>query len=149
MRVLLRGDVEGVGRRGDIVNVADGYARNFLFPTGQALKATDGVEGQATSMRRARDLRLAQDEEAARAQAERLTGVTVTIAARAGANGRLFGSVAAGEIADALAAQTGVQVDRESIVLADSIKEVGQLDVPIRLFGDLSVSISVEVTAAD
>jgi large subunit ribosomal protein L9 len=149
MRVLLRGDVDGVGRRGDIVNVSDGYARNFLFPTGQALKATDGIEGQATSMRRARDLRLAQDEEAARVQAERLAGVTLTIAARAAANGRLFGSVAAPEIADALAAQTGIQIERESIVLAESIKSVGQLDVPIRLFGDLSVSISVEVTAAD
>jgi large subunit ribosomal protein L9 len=149
MRVLLRGDVEGVGRRGDIVNVSDGYARNFLFPTGQALKATEGIEGQATSMRRARDLRTAQDEQAARTQADALSGVTLTIAARAGANGRLFGSVAAAEIADALVAQTGIEVDRESIVLSDSIKSVGLVEVPIRLFGDLSVSVSVEVTAAD
>jgi large subunit ribosomal protein L9 len=149
MRVLLRGDVEGVGRRGDIVNVSDGYARNFLFPTGQALKATEGIEGQATSMRRARDLRTAQDEQAARTPADALSGVTLTIAARAGANGRLFGSVAAAEIADALVAQTGIEVDRESIVLSDSIKSVGLVEVPIRLFGDLSVSVSVEVTAAD
>jgi large subunit ribosomal protein L9 len=149
MRVLLRGDVEGVGRRGDIVNVSDGYARNFLFPTGQALKATDGIEGQATSMRRARDLRTAQDEQAARTQADALSGVTLTIAARAGATGRLFGSVAAAEIADALVAQTGIEVDRESIVLSESIKSVGSVEVPIHLFGDLSVSVSVEVTAAD
>jgi large subunit ribosomal protein L9 len=148
MRVLLRGDVEGVGRRGDIVNVSDGYARNFLFPTGQALKATDGIEGQATSMRRARDLRTAQDEQAARTQADALSGVTLTIAARAGATGRLFGSVAAAEIADALVAQTGIEVDRESIVLSESIKSVGSVEVPIHLFGDLSVSVSVEVTAA-
>jgi large subunit ribosomal protein L9 len=149
MRVLLRGDVVGVGRRGDIVNVADGYARNFLFPTGQALKATEGIEGQATSMRKARDMRIAQDEQSARAQAEALTGATVTIAARASANGRLFGSVAAAEIADALVAQKGVQVERESIALGEPIKSVGVSEVPIRLFGDLSVSISVEVTAAD
>jgi large subunit ribosomal protein L9 len=149
MRVLLRGDVEGVGRRGDIVNVSDGYARNFLFPSGQALKATEGIEGQATSMRRARDLRTAQDEQAARTQADALSGVTLTIAARAGANGRLFGSVAAAEIADALVAQTGIEVDRESIVLSDSIKSVGLVEVPIHLFGGLSVSVSVEVTAAD
>jgi large subunit ribosomal protein L9 len=149
MRVLLRGDVAGVGRRGDIVNVSDGYARNFLFPTGQALKATDGIEGQATSMRRARDLRVAQDEQAARSQAEALNGVTITIAARAAANGRLFGSVAAAEIGDALRAQTNVEVDRESIVLSEPIKSVGLIEVPIRLFGDLSVSVSVEVTAAD
>ena len=149
MRVLLRGDVEGVGRRGDIVNVSDGYARNFLFPTGQALKATDGIEGQATAMRRARDLRTAESEEAARSQAEALAGVTITIAARAGANGRLFGSVAAAEIAEALVAQKGVGVDRESIALREPIKSVGVVEVPIHLFGDLSVSVSVEVTAAD
>jgi len=149
MRVLLRGDVNGVGRRGDIVNVADGYARNFLFPTGQALKATEGIEGQATSMRRARDTRIAQDEQTARTQAEALTGAAITIAARAAANGRLFGSVGAGEIAEALEAQKGIQVDRESIVLSDPIKSIGVAEVPIHLFGDLSVSISVEVTAAE
>ena len=90
-------------------------------------------------MRRARDLRIAQDEQAARTQAESLTGVTITIAARAAANGRLFGSVAAAEIADALKAQTSVEVDRDSIVLSEPIKSVGLVEVPIRLFGDLSV----------
>jgi large subunit ribosomal protein L9 len=149
MRVLLRGDVVGVGRRGDIVNVSDGFARNFLFPTGQALKATDGIEGQARSMRRGRDLRNAANEEAARAQAEVLGGATITIAARAGSTGRLFGSVTAQEIAEAVATQKGVQVDRASIVLAEPIKSVGSIDVPIHLFGDLSVSVAVEVTASD
>jgi large subunit ribosomal protein L9 len=149
MRVLLRGDVDGVGRRGDVVNVSDGYARNFLFPTGQALKATDGIEGQATSMRRARDLRNARDEGAARTQADVLNGATITVTARAGETGRLFGSVTTLEVADALRAQKGVEIDRESIVLAEPIKSVGVTEVPIRLFGDLSVSISVEVTAAD
>jgi large subunit ribosomal protein L9 len=148
MRVLLRGDVAGVGRRGDIVNVADGYARNFLFPTGQALKASDGIEGQASAMRRARDLRSAASEEAARTQAGILTGVTITIAARAGSTGRLFGSVTAHEIAEALTAKTGVEVDRDSIGLSEPIKSVGSVDVPIHLFGDLSVTIAVEVTAA-
>jgi len=149
MRVLLRGDVDGVGRRGDVVNVSDGYARNFLFPTGQALKATDGIEGQATSMRRARDLRNARDDEAARVQAEVLNGATITVSARAGETGRLFGSVTTLEIADALRAQKNIEIDRESIVLVEPIKSVGVTEVPIRLFGDLSVSVSVEVTAAD
>ena len=149
MKVILLDDVRNIGKKYDIKDVSDGYARNFLFPTGQALKATDGIEGQATSMRRAIDLRIAQDEQAARTQAESLTGVTITIAARAAANGRLFGSVAAAEIADALEAQTSVEVDRDSIVLSEPIKSVGLVEVPIRLFGDLSVSVSVEVTAAD
>jgi large subunit ribosomal protein L9 len=149
MRVLLRGDVEGVGRRGDIVDVSDGYARNFLFPTGRALKATAGIEGQAGSMRRARDLRSALDEEAAKTQADALSGVMITIAARAGSTGRLFGSVTAVEIAEAVAAQKGIELDRESIALAEPIKAVGLVEVPVRLFGDLSVNVSVEVTASD
>jgi large subunit ribosomal protein L9 len=148
MRVLLRDDVEGVGRRGDIVNVADGYARNFLFPTGQALKASDGIEGQATAMRRARDLRFAQSEEAARTQAEALRDVTVTISARAGNTGRLFGSVSAHEVAAAIATQKGIEIERDAIGLAEPIKSIGVVEVPIQLFGDVSVNVSVEVTAA-
>src|ERR1700722_4882543 len=149
MRVLLRGDVAGVGRRGDIVNVADGYARNFLFPTGQALKASAGIEGQAGAMRRARDLRSAASEEAARTQADVLGGATITIAARAGSTGRLFGSVTTHEIADAISAQKGVEVERDSIGLPEPIKAVGPVDVPIHLFGDVSVTVTVEVIASD
>jgi large subunit ribosomal protein L9 len=148
MRVLLRDDVQGIGRRGDIVNVADGYARNFLFPSGHALRATAGMEGQAGSMRRARDLRHAQSEEAARVQAEALRDATITIEARAGGTGRLFGSVGSLEIAEAIAAQKGVEVNREAIALAEPIKSVGTTEVPIALFGDVPVSVSVEVTAA-
>jgi len=148
MRILLRDDVDGLGRRGDIVNVSDGYARNFLFPTGQAQQATDGIEGQATAMRRARDLRFAQSEESARAQADALRDATVTVSARAGNTGRLFGSITSQEIAEAIAAQRGVALERDAIVLTEPIKSVGVTEVPIRLFGDLSVNVSVEVTAA-
>ncbi len=148
MRVLLRNDVQGIGRRGDIVNVSDGYARNFLFPSGYALKATEGMEGQATAMRRARDLRYAQSEESARVQADALREATITIAARAGSTGRLFGSVSVHEIAEAIAAQKGIELNREAIVLPEPIKVLGVTEVPIELFGDVSVSVSVEVTSA-
>ncbi len=148
MRVLLREDVDGVGRRGDMVTVSDGYARNFLLPNGQAFKATDTMEGQAASMRRARDLRSAASEEAARAQAAVLGGATITIAARAGSTGRLFGSVTAHEIAEAVAAQKGVEIDHASIGLNEPIKSVGSVEVPIHLYGDVSVQVAVEVTAA-
>jgi len=148
MRVLLRDDVDGVGRRGDIVNVSDGFARNFLFPNGRALKASENIEGQATAMRRARDLRHAASEEAARAQADALSGATITIAARAGNTGRLFGSVTAHEIADAINAQKGVVVERDAIALSEPIKSVGTVEIPIRLFGDISVDINVDVTAS-
>lgn len=145
MRVLLRGDVQGVGRRGDIVTVSDGFARNFLFPTGRALKATDGMQGQASAMRRARDLRNARSEEAARTVAEVLGNVTITIPARAGSTGRLFGSVGAHDISTAIKDQKGVEIDESSIGLDEPIKALGALEVPIALFGDVSTNITVEV----
>ena len=93
MKVLLRDDVAGVGRRGDIVKVAGGFARNFLLPEGRAIVASDGLEGQAGQMRRGRDLREAQDRTAAEAQATILAGAVIPISARAGGGGRLFGSI--------------------------------------------------------
>src|ERR1700734_1585739 len=93
MRVVLRDDVTGVGRRGDIVKVAGGFARNFLLPEGRAIVATDGVEGQAEQMRRGRDQREAKDRGAAEAQATILAGAVIPISARASGAGRLFGSI--------------------------------------------------------
>jgi len=87
MRVLLRSDVDGVGKRGDVVEVAKGFARNYLFPTGRALVAGSGIDRQATSMRRARDLRDARDREAAQTVCEVLSGTVVTVTARAGSGG--------------------------------------------------------------
>jgi large subunit ribosomal protein L9 len=147
MRVLLRGDVSGVGKKGDIVEVAKGFARNYLFPTGRALVATDGVESQATAMRRARDLRDAHDKQAAETVAGVLVASTVTITARAGAEGRLFGSVTATDVAEAIEAQTGAVVDRRRIQLAEPIKSVGSHVVPLRLHTDVEASVTVEVVA--
>jgi large subunit ribosomal protein L9 len=146
MRVLLRDDVDGLGRRGDIVEVADGYARNFLFPNSRALRATDTMEGQAGAMRRARDFKAAASEETARMQASVLEGTTITIAARAGSTGRLFGSVSAQDIVEAVAAQKGVEVDRGAVGLPEPIKSVGSVEVPIHLYGEISVSLAVAVT---
>ncbi len=148
MRVLLRTDVHGVGQRGDIVEVADGYARNFLFPTERALKATDGMAAQAQAMRRARDLKLAASEEAARAQAAVLDGTTISVVARAGPTGRLFGSVGAHDIAQAVEAQKGVELDHRAIELSEPIKSVGSVEVPLRLFGDVTATVTVEVVPA-
>jgi len=147
MRVLLRGDVAGVGKKGDIVEVAKGFARNYLFPTGRALVATDGVQFQATAMRRARDLRDAHDKQSAETVAGVLVASTVTITARAGAEGRLFGSVTATDVADAIEAQTGAVVDRRRIQLAEPIKSVGSHVVPLRLHTDVEASVTVEVVA--
>lgn len=149
MKILLRSDVEGIGRRGDIVDVSDGYARNFLIPGGLGLTATKGVQAQAQSMRRARDLREASDRQAAEAKAKELAGATLRITVRAGSTGRLFGSVGVAEIADAAREQKGVEIDRHAFTLDEPIKATGTYEVPVRLFSDVATAVSVEVVASE
>jgi large subunit ribosomal protein L9 len=148
VKVLLRDDVAGVGRRGDIVKVAGGFARNFLLPEGRAIVATEGVAGQAEQMRRGRDLREAQDRGAAEAQATILAGAVITIEARAGAAGRLFGSIGPADVAKAVQAQKGVEIDAKHILLTEHLKEVGSFDVTVELFTGVATVVTVEVTAA-
>jgi large subunit ribosomal protein L9 len=148
MKVLLRDDVAGVGRRGDIVKVAGGFARNFLLPEGRAIVAGEGIEGQAVQMRRGRDLREAQDRTAAEAQASVLAGAVIPISARAASGGRLFGSIGPADVVDAIKAAKGIEVDRKHVVLPDHIKETGSFDVTVELFRDVSTIVTVEVTAA-
>ena len=148
MKVLLRDDVDGVGRRGDIVIVAGGFARNFLLPEGRAIVASDGVEGQATQMRRGRDLREAHDRGAAEAQATILAGAVIPISARAGGGGRLFGSIGTSDVVEAIKAAKGVEIDRKHVLLADPIKEVGSFDVTIDLFTGVATVVTLEVKAA-
>ncbi len=145
--VLLRSDVEGVGRRGDIVEVRGGYARNFLLPSGSALVASDAVADQAAAMRRSRDLRDAHDLEAARTQKAALEKGTVSIPARASPQGKLFGSVGPVEVATAVSGATGVEVDRSQVVLTEHLKDLGEAQVTVRLFGDLEATVNVEVVA--
>lgn len=146
MKVILRQDVDGVGRRGDIVSVADGHARNYLLPKGMAIVATDGAVNQANAMRKARDLREAADREAAGTIAEALTAKTFTIRAKAGNEGRLFGSVTNGDIADALAEQGGVRLDRKKIV-AQPIRTTGSHTAVVRLHADVECQIKISVVA--
>lgn len=148
MRVVLRHDVEGVGRRGDIVDVARGFARNFLLPGGRAIAATDGMEQQAAAMRRARDQRQSRDREAAMAKAQVLAGVTLRISARAGGKGKLFGSVTANDVAAAAHEQKGVALDRHQVGLDEPIKAIGTHEVPILLFEDIGTAVMIEVVPA-
>ena len=148
MKVVLRDDVDGVGRRGDIVEVSGGFARNFLLPASKAIVATPGVEAQAAAMRRARDLRATTDRASADTVAETLRSARITIEARAGAEGRLFGSVTAADVADALKAKTGADVDRRRIILGEPIRSVGTHSVTVRLHSDVELSLDVEVVAA-
>ena len=146
MRVILREDVENLGTKGDLLEVADGYARNYLVPRGLALKASKGAAKQAEAMRRNRAAREERDKAAAEQLASTLTG-TVQVKARAGAGGKLFGSVTASDIADAVQAQHGVELDRRTIELAEPLKELGNAEVPVRLHREVVPTLTIEVVA--
>jgi large subunit ribosomal protein L9 len=148
MKLLLRSDVDGVGKKGDIVDVADGFGRNYLVPKGFAIKATKGVEDQAKSMRRSRDLKDATDRGAAEEIAKTLVPAVITITAKASGEGKLFGSVSAADLVEAVQAQTGVVLDRKSVSLDEHIKTVGTHSVPAKLHNDVQFQITVEVTAS-
>ena len=148
MRIVLRADVENLGKKGDLVDVADGYARNYLVPRGLALKATSGIQRQADAMRRNRDVRDARDRDAAQAVAAQFADRTITIKARAGAEGKLFGSVTSADVADAIQRHLGVEVDRRKIGLDEPLKELGPVDLVIRLHPEVVANVHVEVEAA-
>jgi large subunit ribosomal protein L9 len=145
VKVVLRSDVAGVGHKGDVLEVANGYARNFLLPRGLAFKATAGVEAQAEGMRRARALKNASELADAKVVAEVITAAPLRIAVRAGKEGKLFGSVGSADIVSAIASQHGVTIERRQVELADPIKAIGTYEVPVELHSELTVPVTVEV----
>lgn len=146
MKVVLRADVEDLGRKGDVLEVADGYARNFLVPRGLALGATRGVVQQAEAMRRNRAAREARDQAAAVEIAAKLTG-RIEVKARAGDGGKLFGSVTTLDIVEAVHAQTGVELDRRKVELAEPLKELGSAAVVVRLHAEVTAELGIDVVA--
>ena len=147
MKIVLREDVETLGKKGDLLEVADGYARNYLVPRGLAIKATKGVVTQAEAMRRNRAAKEARDRGAAEAVAATLGSRTIEVKARAGESGKLFGSVTSSDVADAIHAQTGVEVDRRTVVLDEPIRDLGDAEVTIRLHAEVVVAVAVSVVA--
>jgi large subunit ribosomal protein L9 len=147
MKVILRNDVDGLGKRGDIVDVSDGYGRNYLLPRSLAFMATPGAVDQAAKMRRARDQRDTADREAAQTIATTLVPKIITITAKAGAEGRLFGSVTSADVVDAVREQTGIALDRRQVE-TDPIKSLGQHTVTAKLHTAVSFPITLEVVPA-
>ncbi|MDQ6613985.1 MAG: 50S ribosomal protein L9 [Actinomycetota bacterium] len=145
MRVVLRADVDNLGKRGDIREVSDGYARNFLLPKGHAIVAGSGLDAQATAMRRARDRRDARDREAAEAIARLLVPEVIRIPARAGAEGKLFGSVTAADVVAAVAQQTSIELDRRRLHLEEPIRSLGVHEVPVKLHADVEFRVTIDV----
>jgi len=147
MKVVLREDVETLGRKGDLLDVADGYARNYLVPRGLAIKATKGVVAQADAMRRNREAREVRDRAFAEELAGRLSSGPVPVPARAGEGGKLFGSVTSADIAAAILDRTSVEIDRRNVLLDDPVRELGEVEVPVRLHPDVVVAVTVAVVA--
>jgi len=149
MKIVLTADVPKLGRRGQVVTVADGYARNYLLPKGLALEATPAnlrrFEGEEKAAARRREREAAE----ARAVAERLEGVGLTIPAKAGEEGRLFGSVTAKDIAEKLEEASGVKVHRKSIELEEPLKSTGEYKVVVKLGPDITREITVVVEPED
>jgi len=148
MKVILRSDLDGLGKRGDIVDVSAGHARNFLFPKGHAIKASDGAIDQAGRMRQARDQRDNQARESAAAIASSLVPKVITIESKAGSEGKLFGSVTSADIVAAVKEQADIELDRKQVEV-DTIKTLGQHTVTASLHNDVSFPITVDVVAAE
>ncbi len=146
MKVILTEEIRGLGTRGDVVTVKDGYARNYLLPKKLAQEATTSNLKAIEHQRRKWDLLAQEEKNAAQKQADRVKGVKIQIEKRVGEHGHLFGSVTANEIADALL-EKGIEVDKRRIELESPIKNIGLHDVEVRLHRDVTASIQVEVVA--
>lgn len=146
MKVILRSDLDGLGKRGDIVDVADGHARNFLLPKGHAIVASEGAVEQAGRMRQARDQRDSSARDAATQIASTLVPKVITVTAKAGPEGKLFGSVTAADVVEAVKSQTDIELDRRQLEV-ELIKTTGQHTVTASLHSDVSFPITIDVVA--
>ena len=148
MEIILREHVENLGERGEIVKVADGYARNYLLPRKLALLATQGNRKHVERERKIAEAREAQEKGQADAMAARLAAVDIRIGRRVGATAQLYGSVTAADIVDFLK-EKGFEVDRRKLILPESIKEIGDHDVPLKLHREVTVLLKVHVVNED
>jgi large subunit ribosomal protein L9 len=144
MEVILRQHVDNLGKRGEIVKVADGYARNYLLPRKLALPATEGNKKHVERERKIVETREAEEKGQAEAIAARLSAIDITIARRVGETDQLYGSVTSGDIADFLKTK-GFEIDRRKLILPEAIKTVGTHDVPLKLHREVTVPLKVNV----
>ena len=146
MKVVLLSDVKGQGKKGQVVNVSDGYARNYLFPKNHATPADNQIMNELKGKEEARLRQIELEKQAARDTAEKLKNVTVKIKAQAGADGRIYGSVTSKEIAEQLAAQHKITIDKRKISLADPIKAFGTYLPEVKLYPEITGKITVVVS---
>ena len=148
MKLILTQDVNGLGAPGDVVEVKDGYGRNYLLPRGYATPWTKGGEKQVAQIKRAREVREVRDVESATAIKSSLEGLKVTLSARAGDTGRLFGAVTVADVVEAITAAGGPSVDKRKVTIVSPIKTVGSHKVEVRVHPEALASMTVNVVAA-
>ncbi|MEJ7706399.1 MAG: 50S ribosomal protein L9 [Nocardioidaceae bacterium] len=149
MKLILTQEVANLGRPGDVVEVKDGYGRNYLVPRGLAMRWTRGAERQIDSIQKARSVREVHDLGHADEIKQKLEGLTVTLPAQAGASGRLFGAVSVAEIVDAVKAAGGPDIDKRRIQVANPIKSLGPHQVTVRVHDEVTADVNLEVIASN
>ena len=145
MKVILLQDVRGKGKKGQMLEVSDGYARNYMLPRKMAIEATADAVNTMRMNDKATQERIAREKAEAMETAKKLREMTVTVTAKGGGNGRLFGSITNQEIADALKAKTGIALDKRKIVIADAIKNVGTYTVTCKLGYEITAQLTVKI----
>ena len=148
MEVILKKDVKGTGKEGDVVKVSDGFARTKLIPGGLAVEATEANKRAIAREKAKAAEKYAQDKEAAEQLAAKLTAAPVIVKTKVGDNGKLFGSITSMDIAQAVSEQLGTEVDKKKIVLDKPIKEVGETEVTVKLFQDVAAKVKVVIEGA-
>ena len=144
MKVVLKQDVKGLGKKGELVNASDGYARNFLFPKNLAVEANAQNMSELKNREQAEKYRIATETAAAKANAEKISGKTIKLTAKAGANGKLFGSVTSKELSEKIADEFGIKVDKKKIS-CDDIKQFGTYEFEVKLYTGISAKLFVMV----
>jgi large subunit ribosomal protein L9 len=150
MKIILQKPVDKLGDPGDVVDVADGYARNYLVPRGLAIKAHKGAAKQAETLQRAHATRMTKQKSEFEAVASKLISEgPIRVSARAGEEGKLFGSVTAADLAEAISSQTGITVDRKEVRLDEPIRSLGTHEVRVHLFHEVDPVVTIEVAAVE
>lgn len=145
MKVVLLQDVKDLGKKEDVVNVSEGYGRNFLFPRKLAVEATQGKLNEITDKKNAEKNRKDKELKAAKELADKLSKIEAVIKTKAGENGKLFGSITGKDIVDAIKAQYGIDVDKKKLVIHDPIKAIGSHPVEIKVYPDVTAKVTVKI----
>ncbi len=147
MKVILKADVKGLGKKGELVNASDGYARNFIFPKGLAVEANATAMNDFNNKENAKKYHKAEEIKAAQADAQKLEGKTFKLTAKAGANGKLFGSVTAKDVSAKIKAEMNLDIDKRKIAMAD-IKQFGTTEAEVKVYQGITAKIYIQVAEA-